>query len=253
MNLLSRHPELGDHGGMSFDLEPLELLAAVLTAVMLALPIAFPLAAGVLAAPRRVWSGAGLGLGLGLLLGVIITSAASFVGLHRSVLLLSSIGLLLGLLGAIVAAVLLVVRPEGSTLTAAVGIVVCVLIGLGEPSQTLPAMLGISRSPMVVVAGVVIQAVVVVVVVGALVAASGRVRALQIGVAAAGAVAAVMLAGGVFANLMHEFVHLRLPSVPLGAQLIVVVVTLVIGTVLGGALGRSSAQRRDLEARRSQA
>ena len=46
------------------------------------------------------------------------------------------------------------------------------------------------------------------------------VRALQIGVAAAGIVSAVLLGAGMIAHLLHEIAGLDLPQIPLGATLV---------------------------------
>lgn len=238
---------------MSFDLVPLELLAVAMTAVMLALPIAFPLAAGVISTPRSIWSGAGLGLGLALMVGVILAIAGQFLDLHGLLRGLSSAVQLPGLALAIAAAVLIVIRPEGSRVTAVVGILACVLIGLAEPSLTLPALFGISQSVLTVGAGAVMEAVVLVVVVAGLVAVGGRVRVLQIGIAAAGAVAALMAAITVIMDLLRGAAEVAVSGIPLTAQLITTTAALVIGTVVGGVLERGSAQRSDLETGRSQA
>ena len=230
---------------MSLDLDPLELLAVALTAVMLALPIAFPLAAAAIAAPRRLWNGAGLALGLGLLLGVPAAIAGEVLDLHGAALIASSLGHLLGMALAVAASVFVVIRSDGSWLTAVIGILACAVIGLGEPSQTLPALFGLSQSVIVVGSGAVIEAVVIVVVVGALVAAAGRVRALQIGIAAAGAVAAVMIAISVIMHLLHGRIDLESGGIPIVPQLVVIVVVLVIGTAGGALLERFSGQRVD--------
>ena len=214
---------------MSLDLDPLELLAAALMAVMLAMPIAFPVAAGVIAAPRRIWSGAGLALGLGLLIGVGAVIAAHFADFQGIVAVISGIALVLGLLGAAASAVFVVVRSDGSTLTAVVGILTCVLIGLAEPAQALPAMFELTQSALVALTAVVIEAVVVALVVAALVAAGGRVRALQIGVAAAGVVAAVLIGIGALVAATGPLL-----SSPLSTQLILIVAVLVLGTIGGG-------------------
>lgn len=219
---------------MSLDLDPLELLAAALMAVMLAMPIAFPVAAGVIAAPRRIWSGAGLALGLGLLIGVGAVIAAHFADFQGIVAVISGIALVLGLLGAAASAVFVVVRSDGSTLTAVVGILTCVLIGLAEPAQALPAMFELTQSALVALTAVVIEAVVVALVVAALVAAGGRVRALQIGVAAAGVVAAVLIGIGALVAATGDAATGPLLSIPLSTQLIVIVAVLVLGTIGGG-------------------
>ncbi|MGP5089981.1 hypothetical protein [Brachybacterium tyrofermentans] len=238
---------------MSLDLDPLELLAVALTAARLALPNAFPLAMAAIAAPRRLWNGAGLALGLGILFGVIAAIAGHFLHLHGTALVVSSLGHLLGLSLAVVASVVIVIRSDGSWVTALIGILACAVIGLGEPSQALPALFGLSHSVIVVGAGIVIEAVVIVVVVGALVAAAGRVRALQIGIAAAGAVAAVMIGISVTLHLLRGRIELEAGGVPIVTQLVVIVVVLVIGTVGGAVLERFSGRRGDVEAGGGQA
>lgn len=233
---------------MSLDLDPLELLAAALMAVMLAMPIAFPVAAGVIAAPRRIWSGAGLALGLGLLVGVGAVIAAHFAGLQGLVVGISEIVLVLGLLGALASTVFIVVRSDGSTTAAVIGILTCLLIGLAEPAQALPAMFELTQSALVALTAVVIEAVVVALVVAALVAAGGRVRALQIGVAAAGVVAAVLIGLGLVRAAVHDIAQATLPSIPLPTQLMVIVVALVLGTIGGGvASGVHSRRGADAE------
>ncbi|APX33650.1 hypothetical protein BH708_14040 [Brachybacterium sp. P6-10-X1] len=232
---------------MSLDLAPLELLAAALLAVMLAMPIAFPVAAAVIAAPRRLRSGAGLALGLGLLIGVGAVIAAHFAGFRGIASGISGVALVLGLLGAIASAVFIVVRSEGSAMTAVVGILACVMIGLAEPGQTLPAMFGVTQSALVALTAVAIEAVVVALLVAALVAAGGRVRALQIGVAAAGIVAAVLIGISVFASALGEAATVAEPGIPLSTQLIVIVVVLVLGTI-GGGVASGARSRRAVDA-----
>ncbi|WP_114853174.1 hypothetical protein [Brachybacterium sp. YJGR34] len=226
---------------MSFDLEPVELLACALTAVMLAIPVAFPLAAGVIAAPRRSWSAPGLATGLGLLLGVVLAAAGYLAVGPGTVATFSAVAMLLGLLGALGAAVLVIVQSEGSTLSTAVGVVSCALIGLAEPGLTLPAMLGLSRSVLVVLSAVVIEAVTIAVLVAFLVAAGGRVRALQIGVAVAGFVTAVLLGVGVLARAAASADP---PSASQPALLITVLVALALGSIVGGVLEVMRERRR---------
>ncbi|MGP9537286.1 hypothetical protein ACT3SP_04705 [Brachybacterium sp. AOP43-C2-M15] len=229
---------------MSFDLEPTELLACALTAVMLAIPIAFPLAAAAIAGPRRTWNSAGLAMGIGLLLGVVLAGAGAVALPREAVATPSSLALLLGLVGAIVSAVLVVALEDGTRLTAAIGIVACALIGFGEPGQALPALFGLSTSLLVVLAAVVIEAVALVVIVGALVAAAGRARALQIGIAVAGAVAAVLMGLGILFRVLHETAGVAAPHVSLGVLLVSVLVALALGSITGGVLETVRARRR---------
>lgn len=207
---------------MSFDLVPAELLASALTAVTLSIPLSFILAAAAIAGPRHTWNWAGLGMGMGLLLGVCLAAAGAIAGIGSAFLSIAGIALLLGLLCAILAGVLVILLEDGATFSAVVGILACTLIGLGTPGEALPAYFGLSSSLLVVVAGVVIEAVALVAIVGFLVAAAGRVRALQIGVAVAGIVAAVILILG------------SLTEVPMLGILITVLVALVVGSISGG-------------------
>ena len=122
---------------MSFDLVPAELLAAALSAVLMSVAVAFPLAAGIIAGPRRSWSGAGLAMGTGLLAGVVLTAAAAIAGLE-TLQTLATIGLVLGLACAIGAAVLVILVEDGNTLATTVGVIACVLIGIGQPGRDPP-------------------------------------------------------------------------------------------------------------------
>lgn len=229
---------------MSFDLDPVELLTCALTAVLVAIPIAFPLAAAAIAGPRRIWNGAGLAMGIGLLLGVLLAGVGVVanppVPLEATTMALQ----LLGLLGALVAAVLVVVLAEGNRTAAALGITACGLIGLSEPVQTLPAMFGLSTSVLVVLAAVVIEAVALVVIVGALVAVAGRARAFRIGIAAASAVSALLLGLGLVAQVLREGAGVDAPVVPLSILLIAVLAALVLGSLAGGVVESVRARRR---------
>lgn len=229
---------------MTFDLDPAELLACCLTAAMLAVPVAFPLAAGIVTAPRHSWNRAGLAVGVGLLCGVLFAGASAVMGLG-SLLPLAAVGMLLGLASAIAAAVMIVVLDDRTFLAAAVGILACVLISLGEPVRTVQAMAGLSTSVLVVLAAVVVEAVVMVAVVGLLVAAAGRVRALQIGVAAGGAVAALLLGIGVLLHLISLLSDATPPSLPLPAMLIAALAAFVIGAVVAGVLGTVRARQSE--------
>lgn len=233
---------------MSFDLVPAELLATALSAVMLAVPLSFALAGAAISGPRHTWNMAGLGMGLGLLLGVGLAVAGMLEGLGSPLLVVAVLLMLLGLLCAIAAGVMVIVFEDGTTLSTVLGIIACALIGLGVPGEALPAYFGLSSSLLVVVAGMVIEAVALVAIVGFLVAGAGRVRALQIGVAAAGIVSAVLLGAGMIAHLLHEIAGLDLPQIPLGATLVVALVALAIGSVVGGVLetmrGRRQAEQQ---------
>lgn len=221
---------------MSFDLVPVELLASALAAVMMSIPLSFVVAAAAIAGPRPTWNRAGLGMGLGLLLGVGLGAFFMYAGIAVAPLWIAHLVMMLGLLCAIVAGVLVIVLEDGTALSATVGIVACTLIGLGTPSTALPAFFGLSSSLLVVVGGVVIEAVALVAITGFLVAGAGRVRALQIGVAAAGIVSALMLVAGTLAHLIHEVAEIHIPQVPLGATLVLALVALVIGSVVGSVL-----------------
>ena len=139
--------------------------------------------------------------------------------------------LVLGLLGAIAAAVLVIVLEDGTAVSAAVGIAACALIGLGEPGQMGAGLSFVTSSVLVVLSAVVIEAVALVAIVGFLVAAAGRVRALQVGVAAAGAVGALLL---VIAPLV---------PMPFGGLLISVLIALAIGSIVAGVLEALRARR----------
>ena len=217
---------------MSFDLVPAELLAAALSAVLMSVAVAFPLAAGIIAGPRRSWSGAGLAMGTGLLAGVVLTAAAAIAGLE-TLQTLATIGLVLGLACAIGAAVLVILVEDGNTLATTVGVIACVLIGIGQPGRTLPAMQELSSSILVVIASVVIGAVALVAITGFLVAAAGRVRALQLGVAVAAILAAVLIAIGML-----------LPEPPVLGTLITVLIVLALGSVGGGVLETMKARQQ---------
>lgn len=229
---------------MSFDLDPVELLTCALTAVMLAIPIAFPLAAAAIVGPRRTWNGAGLAMGMGLLLGVLLAGVGVVVNPPVPLEAITTAVQLLGLLGALAAAVLVVALAEGNRTAAALGITACGLIGLSEPVQTLPAMFGLSTSVLVVLAAVVIEAVALVVIVGALVAVGGRARVFQIGIAAAGAVSALLLGLGLVARVLRERADVFVPAVPLSILLASVLAALVLGSLVGGVVETVRARRR---------
>lgn len=228
---------------MSFDIAPLELLVAALTAVLFALTLSFSLAAAAIAGPRGTWNRAGLAMGLGLLVGVILAGVQVLAGIDGPLLLLATLALLLGLICALVAAVLVVVLADGSAASSALGVVACGLIGLGEPLHVVPAQSGFSSSVLVVLAGVVVEAVALVVIVGALVAAARRARALQIGIASAGAVGALLLGVGEVLLFAHGAFDLPASGVPLGVLLIALVVALALGGI-GGAVQQTVRARR---------
>ena len=231
---------------MSFDLVPAELLASALTAVLLSIPLSFVLAGAAISGPRRTWNRAGLAMGIGLLIGVLLASARLFLLPAGASTTLLDLGMLLGLLCAIGAAVLVIVQEDATLVSTVLGIVACVLVALAVPADALRAVLGLSSSPLVLIAAMVIEAVALVAVVGFLVAGAGRVRALQIGVAAAGIVAAVLIAVGVLGTLFHDLAGVDMPQPPLTAVLITALVALVIGSVAGGVLemmrGRKQAE-----------
>lgn len=221
---------------MILDLDPLELVACALTAVMLAIPLSFALTAGAITGPYRSWTSAGLAMGLGLLLGVGLTGAEVFAGPFTTLTTLAGVGMLLGLAAAIGAAVLVVVLDEGSRLSAAVGMIACLLIGLGAPGQALPVMLATSDSLLVVITAVVIEAVALVAIVGFLVAAARRVRIVQVGIAVAGVVAALIVGYAVLTQLTRDAADSSAVSEPGSAGLIAVLIALALGCVGGGVL-----------------
>ncbi|MDN5821989.1 MAG: hypothetical protein L0H39_10920 [Brachybacterium sp.] len=197
---------------MSFDLVPAELLASALTAVLLSIPIAFVLAGAAISGPRRTWNRAGLAMGIGLLIGVLLAAATLFALPLGPTSALLDIGMLLGLACAIVAAVLVIIQDDGTTVSTVLGVAACVLIGLAVPADAMRAILDLSSSLLVLIAAMVIEAVALVAIVGFLVAGAGRVRALQIGVAAAGIVSAVLLGEGVLAIVLRTRRPRSLPS-----------------------------------------
>lgn len=226
---------------MAFDLDPVELLATALTAVLLAVPIAFPLAAALVAEPRRMRSGGGLGVGLGLLFGVILAAVSALVGPEQMILLLTSLGLVVGLLLALGLAVLMVLRRAGTRLAAVLGTLACLLIGLSVPAQSLPALYGLSQSVLVVLAAVVIEAMVAVALTAVLVTLSGRVRALRTGIAAGAATAGVLIMIEAVGNLLDTAAAAGPPTVT--PALILVGAAFVIGCI-AGAVWESVAARQ---------
>src|SRR5699024_1740234 len=226
----------GDDEGMSFDLVPAELLASALTAVLISIPLSFVLAGAAIAGPRPSWNRAGLAMGIGLLIGVLMAAAGLFAPFPGAVPALLGLGMLLGLVLAVGAAVLVIAHEDGTFLSAVLGIAACVLVALAVPAHATRAVLDLSSSPLVLIAAMVIEAVALVAIVGFLVAGAGRVRALQIGVGAAGIVSAVLIGVGALAALVHDLAGTDLPSLPLRAVLIVSLSALVIGSVVGGVL-----------------
>lgn len=229
---------------MTFDLVPAELLASALTAVLLSIPLSFVFAGAAISGPRRTWNRAGLGMGLGLLIGVLLAAVGLFVPLPGTIAVLLDLAMLLGLVCAIAGAVLVMVQSDGTTLSAVLGIVACVLVALAVPAEALRAVLDLSTSPLVLIAAMVIEAVALAAIVGFLVAGAGRVRALQIGVAAAGIVSAVLLGVGALAALLHDAAGVGMPQPPLNAVLITALVALVIGSVVGGVLDALRGRRQ---------
>jgi hypothetical protein len=224
---------------MSFDLDPLELLVAALTALLLALSLAFPLTAAAIVGPRKDWNRAGLAMGLGLLLGVIGAGAVVVTGTDGAPALASLLALLLGLACAFVAAVLVVALEEDTGWAAAIGVVGCLLIGLAAPLQAVPVLEALSSSMLPVLAGTVLEAVALVLVVGFLVAGSARARALQIGIAFAGAAGAILVGAGAIGPAAAAAAGLTPRT-----TLIAVLVALVIGGLVGGVLETVRARRR---------
>ncbi|MEE1650221.1 hypothetical protein V1260_05395 [Brachybacterium sp. J144] len=204
---------------MSFDVVPLELLAAALIAVLTALPVSVPLAAGATAGPRERWNAVGLALGGGLLLGVLGAIVLLLAGDLALAALLARLAQVPGLLLLLAAAILSLLRATGPTLPWVLGLIGCLLTGLGEPLQALPALGGISNSALVLMVGVVAEAVVVVVIVGLLVAVAARAEVFGGGLAVGGAVGALVL-----------LIALMLPH---GIGVIVQVVLIVLGIVAG--------------------
>ena len=224
---------------MSFDLDPLELLVATLTAVLLALSLSFPLAAAAIVGPRRDWSRAGLALGLGLLLGVIGAGAVVVTEADGASGAASLLALLLGLVCAFVAAVLVVALEDDTGWAAGIGVLACLLIGLSAPLQAVPALEALSSSMLPVLAGTVLEAVALVLVVGFLVAGSARARALQIGIAFAGAAGAVLVGTGAVGGAAAEAAGLTPRT-----TLLAVLVALVVGSLVGGVLEMIRSRRR---------
>src|SRR5699024_5352150 len=135
---------------------------------------------------------------------------------------------------------------DGTFLSAVLGIAACALIGLAVPADATRAVQGLSSSPLVLIAAMVIEAVALVAIVGFLVAGAGRARALQIVVGAAGLGSAVRIAAGALAVLVQDLAGAVLPSAPLRAVLVVWLIARVLGGVVGGVLetvrGRREAQ-----------
>ncbi|ASK65925.1 hypothetical protein CFK39_08890 [Brachybacterium avium] len=229
---------------MSFDLVPAELLASALTAVLLSIPFSFVLAGAAISGPRRTWNRAGLAMGIGLLIGVLLAAATLFALPLGPTSALLDIGMLLGLACAIVAAVLVIIQDDGTTVSTVLGVIACVLIGLAVPADAMRAILSLSSSVLVLIAAMVIEAVALAAIVGFLVAGAGRVRALQIGVAAAGIVSAVLIGEGVLAILLRDAAGVALPQASLTAMLITALVALVIGSVVGGVLDTVRSRRQ---------
>src|SRR5699024_7427413 len=218
------------------DLVPAELLASALTAVLISIPLSFVLAGAAIAGPRRSWNRAGLAMGIGLLVGVLLAAAGLFVPFPGAVAVLLNLGMLLGLVFAVGAAVLVIVHEEGTFLSAVLGVAACVLVALAVPADAMRAVLGLSSSLLVLIAAMVIEAVALVALVGFLVAGAGRARAMQIGAGAARTVCAVLIGGGALALLVQDLAGAGLASPPLRAGLVGSRIALVIGSVVGGVL-----------------
>ena len=212
---------------MTAAFEPVELIAAALSAMLLAVTIALPVAAGALAAPRRMVNAPGLGIGVGLLIGTLLAGASIVMGPGALLPGAGALLLAVGLLCAMAASVLILLRREPTLIEAVLGTVGCVLIGLGEPSQTVPTRFAISSAALGVVTARVVVAVAIVAIAAVLALLGGRLPALRFGVAAGALVAGVLALWGLFA-----------PAAPLEAILIVMGVALVAGTIVGAVLGR---------------
>lgn len=221
---------------MFLDLDPAALLTSALIAVMMSIPISFVLAGAAISGRRSTWNNAGLVMGLGLLLGVILAGARLFVLSRDGFAVLADVLMLVGLVGALVAAVLVIVLQEGTGYSAVLGAAACGVIGFSEPNQIIRDLAGITTSPLVITTSMVIEVVALVAIVGFLVAVAGRVRAMQIGVAAAGIVTAALLILGGLSSLAHQLLTVDVPFVPLSATLIVSLVAFVVGSVTGGVL-----------------
>jgi len=228
---------------MTAAFEPAELLAAALSALFLAVPLAVVVAGGVLAVPRRMVSAPGLGIGIGLLAGVVLAVVSIVAGPLDLLRAAVSVASVLGLLCVMAAAVLIVLRREPARLEAVLGTVGCALIGLGEPGQALPVLLGLSSSVLVVVTALVVEAVVIVALGGALAGLGGRVRAVRWGVAVAALVAGVLMLWGLIATGMERMLSATVPAVPALPMIIVVGVALVAGTVAAVVLEMRSSPR----------
>ncbi len=156
--------------------------------------------------------------------------------------------IVLGLLAAAVAGVLVFVLEDGTTWSAAIGIGSCLLIGLGAPGDALPELLGLTSSILAIGAAVVFEGVALAAIVGFLVAAAGRVRGLQFGVAAAGIVAALLTAGRTVLHALHVVAGLDLPDLSLLTTLIAALVALGIGSVIGELVQMRTSRRRSANA-----
>ena len=233
---------------MTYDLVPAELLASALTAVLLAVPLSFALAGAAIAGPRRAWNGAGLAMGLGLLVGVLVMVLRMTTGPSGALPVVSGALIVLGLLAAAVAGVLVFVLEDGTTWSAAIGIGSCLLIGLGAPGDALPELLGLTSSILAIGAAVVFEGVALAAIVGFLVAAAGRVRGLQFGVAAAGIVAALLTAGRTVLHALHVVAGLDVPELSLLTTLIAALVALGIGSVIGELVQMRTSRRRSANA-----
>lgn len=221
---------------MTAAFEPVELIAAAFSAMLLAVTIALPVAAGVLAVPRRMVSAPGLGIGIGLLIGTLLAGAGIVGGPGGFLPGAAALLLAAGLLCAMTASVLMLLRREPTLTDAVLGTAGCALIGLGEPSRTMPAMFAISPSALVVGAALVVEAVVIVALVAVFSVLGGRVPALRVGVAVGALAAGALTLWGLLALGAARLLDARVPAVPLEATLIVVGVALVAGTIVGASL-----------------
>ena len=235
---------------MTYDLVPAELLASALTAVLLAVPLSFALAAAAITGPRRAWNSAGLAMGLGLLVGVLVVVLRMVTGpsVSGALPVVSGVLVVLGLLAAAVAVVLVFVLEDGTTWSSGIGIGSSLLIGLGAPGDALPELLGLTSSILAIGAAVVFEGVALAAIVGFLVMASGRVRGLQFGVAAAGIVAALLTAGRTVLHALHVLSGLDVPELSLLSTLIAALVALGVGSVVGELVEMWKSRRRSSNA-----
>src|SRR5699024_1736548 len=185
---------------------------------------------------KRDWSSDVCSSDLGLLVGVLLAAAGLFVPFPGAVAVLLNLGMLLGLVFAVGAAVLVIVHEEGTFLSAVLGVAACVLVALAVPAAAVRAVRGLSSSLLVLLAALVVQAGAVAAIVGVLGSGGAPWRALRRGVAAAGMVSAVLIAVAALALLFEDLAGVSPPQPPPSAVLITALVALVLGSVAGGVL-----------------